>query len=765
MAKIDLTPIANLDNPDSATTAINANFAEIEAFVDTLLSRDGTTPNVMTDILDMNANRIINLPAPITATEPARHGDIQPLIDRAEDAAEAAEYAAEVAQASAAYAQSGAGGIEFDSKAIASAWVPSVAPEAIRLRGYYTAGDGGEGAYYHKVAVEPAHEGKFSLTDAGATVRWYELYAVNGEIRPEFFGAFPDGTDHAAGLNYATAYLHSKGGGVVRLSRGIYLASEPVITYSDIVFRGAGWTVSGIKATDTGVFTDEEAVVMSADFVTGANKWNYYLEAPDFTDYPSGLHMACGFFDMYIDGNRANVADANGLMIYGGKWTFNHLAVINTDGHGIWTEAGVAGSSNMGDDWHDFLNMHESSNAVTYISNANKHGWLFRGPNDTDIGHIQVKNCGWAGFFQDRGSYGVGGLKFKTIHCYSCRCEHTSGYQVELAAADGNYIYSDNPLKGGVNLYNSDSHIDKIRVYRPNSSKVGDFYGIRVDRFLPDVYGYGTSVGETIIEDYSVATTSGTDGGHILITSNSIDTYFGRAFLKANVDNTIAQVGIIDKGTNTVIDKASIINFAGPLSVGMQRKGDIAPDPVTNAYGGRYDIEFNNCTVGFEYDTAVGSRNWMQFLFIGCATDYTFTGTMSNLDTLIFTSTSNTFAELNLGKVVVSHHNDRFLNTTFAASYTPNGAGRSKITLNKITSNLTINAPTNPVSGDIWMIHLVQDTVGGYNVTWNSVFDIPWSNTGNVAGARAFAKFMYWPSNDSEVTPSQWVLESYVPWH
>ena len=59
MAKLPLAVITG-----DANFSINQNFQAIEAFFDTLLSRDGATPNQMIADLDMNSNFIINVPDP-----------------------------------------------------------------------------------------------------------------------------------------------------------------------------------------------------------------------------------------------------------------------------------------------------------------------------------------------------------------------------------------------------------------------------------------------------------------------------------------------------------------------------------------------------------------------------------------------------------------------------------------------------------------------------------------------------------------------------
>lgn len=80
MTKITLTDLANLQNENTAVNAINSNNAVIKTAFDNTLSRDGTVPNTMQSYLDMNSNRILNLPFPSSGTEPARYGDINVLL-------------------------------------------------------------------------------------------------------------------------------------------------------------------------------------------------------------------------------------------------------------------------------------------------------------------------------------------------------------------------------------------------------------------------------------------------------------------------------------------------------------------------------------------------------------------------------------------------------------------------------------------------------------------------------------------------------------
>lgn len=105
MAKFTPKTIQNLANQNTAVASINYNFDTLMLLIDTLLSRDGQAPNAMLSNLDMNNNRILNLPVPISPTEPARHGDIQQYVDEAEAAAEVSVEASLVSLAAAAEAE------------------------------------------------------------------------------------------------------------------------------------------------------------------------------------------------------------------------------------------------------------------------------------------------------------------------------------------------------------------------------------------------------------------------------------------------------------------------------------------------------------------------------------------------------------------------------------------------------------------------------------------------------------------------------------
>lgn len=115
MAKITLNDIVNTYN----LALINSNFTKIEdEFQNKVLYRDNPSgePNSMASSIDMNGNRILNLPAPQSMNEPARLadvsglGDITALVQQAEQSADAALVSEQSAQAYAGQAAASAAG-------------------------------------------------------------------------------------------------------------------------------------------------------------------------------------------------------------------------------------------------------------------------------------------------------------------------------------------------------------------------------------------------------------------------------------------------------------------------------------------------------------------------------------------------------------------------------------------------------------------------------------------------------------------------------
>ncbi len=169
MAKLTLTDLASLENAASAVTSINNNNAAIETALENTLSRDGTSPNSMSATLDMNSNRIINLPEPSSDSEPLRLIDYQPGAD-ADSAAASAAVAAASETAAASSATSAASSASSASTSATSA--ASSATDA------------------ENAAV--AAGGMFTQSGTGAVVQSLGDVLTDTIFTPEMFGATGD---------------------------------------------------------------------------------------------------------------------------------------------------------------------------------------------------------------------------------------------------------------------------------------------------------------------------------------------------------------------------------------------------------------------------------------------------------------------------------------------------------------------------------------------------------------------------------------------
>lgn len=558
--------------------------------------------------------------------------------------------------------------------------------------------------------------------------------SLHEQVSVKDFGAVGDGTtDDTAAIQAAINSVRGtqpKGGGVVYFPKGTYRTSGPIEVYSDVYLKGDGFTQTYIKPLDSAVFATNEAVIQSVDFSTtqGTNLWDYYYP------YDVGLVMGFCIKDMAIDGNRANVANAGGLYIYGGKWRFEDVAVINTAAHGIWTEAGIPVSSTSGDDLHDYLNMHESFSTNIYISNANKHGWYYRGPNDSSIGDIQIKICAWAGFFQEStGNNSVGNLEINNLHAYSCSCNHdANGAMIELLNANVGFIYVDASAKNGLRTYGSATIIGEVVVLKNNSSNSGSFWGVICD--------VATQI-NMIRNTETTARTSGTNGGLLQINADSC--LIGQVRSVQFQGTTIAEKGIEVNG-NCTIENVFLEAYDSSGSVGVD---------VSSARC-MLNLQAKNCVNAIDYNTH--GRNKIVLNAEGCTADITYNISPAATDEITVLSTNNSRSEKNIGKIFNSGLNFRITLIGNVPSYTPNLEASSYLKLTGLDQNITFNSPTGGTEGDVLDIYLQQDETGGHTVTWGSDYKTGYVNTGNTSFTRHHITFV----NDG----TYWIERSRTGW-
>lgn len=539
-------------------------------------------------------------------------------------------------------------------------------------------------------------------------------------------------SDLRAAIQAAVNVAHARAaapydGATVPLPAGILGVSGPVELYSNVRLLGDGWTNTIIKALPGASFAANQAVVQSIDFETtqGTNKWNYY--AP----YPAGLTMGIGIDQVSID--AADVAPGC-LHLYGGKIKIGTIGLMNSTGHAIWTECGIPGSSTSGDDYHDFVNMHESSFDTVFIVNAGKHGWLYRGPNDSHIGEVQAKTCGWGGFHQEStGNNSVGNLEIGSVHAYSCGAAHDAdGAMVTLVSALVQRIYSDASFKNGVKFTGA-CIVDQIVVLQNNQSNAGEFFGVKCD--------VATQIG-MIRNIETTARTSGSDGG----------------LLQLNFDGSvIGQVRSTQVGATTIEQKGIEVNAQATIGVaqieGYNSVGSVALE--LNADRLICVLQAKSCETALEFNDA--GRHCIIVDADSCTNDIVYNVPAGRTDEITLLSTQLPRSYRNVGMLTSAGLNLEITDVSSATSYTPDLQVVSTIRIASLAHNITFNAPTNGTKGDLLLILLQQDGTGGRTVTFNAVYHHGYNDTGNTAGMHSSIEFIF----DGTV----WKQRSRSAWH
>jgi len=270
MAKLTLT---DESSGFQTTTQRNANYTLIETALENTLSRDGTTPNAMGANLDMNSNRVINLPAPVANSDAARWVDV----------------ASAIGLDTAVPNQSGNGGKVLTTNGTALVWrnaalaVATVADmkattdalttgTRVTVLGYYTAGDFGGGEFIYDSASAATADDGLIFTPTNLSGRFIRL--LEGPINVKMFGAKADGvTTDTTAVQAAIDAVNAAGGGDCWAPRGTYAVGAltmriKVRLYGDgpnsTIFKSSH-TGHGLKMTSainasTAVYTSVENI-------------------------------------------------------------------------------------------------------------------------------------------------------------------------------------------------------------------------------------------------------------------------------------------------------------------------------------------------------------------------------------------------------------------------------------------------------------------------------------------------------------------------
>jgi hypothetical protein len=214
LAKLTLSDITS---GYSTPAKLNANNALIEAAFERCVFRDGTAPNTMLASLDMNSQRIINLPSPIDGNDAARYSDVLSLVNLD----------------TAVPSQASNSGKVLSTNGTNLAWSFN--------------GDDSAPLYYKRTAAE---------VTAGVTPTNF-VYPT-GDVRR--YGATGDGTtDDTAALQNCAA--------VARAAVGLTIVFEPNKTYK-IWPAGTGSTLFDLTGCN-GVTVEMNGALLSAGSISG----------------------------------------------------------------------------------------------------------------------------------------------------------------------------------------------------------------------------------------------------------------------------------------------------------------------------------------------------------------------------------------------------------------------------------------------------------------------------------------------------------------
>src|SRR6266436_9346516 len=205
MSKITLSQLSDLNNSATATFNINTNTTTVQTAFDDTLSRAGFQPNVMNSPLDMNNNRIINLPPPGSQTEPIRLIYFQTLVTP--------PTAVNTIQTRI-----------FDSRSAAILVSIPIGSgiSFIETGGFATAGDGGHAKYFRDVSLttggfQTADGSFWSLADSDVNIKQFGAIAGQGNAAVT-----------TTAFTNAVTLQKSRGGGDIFVPAGNYFLNSTI---------------------------------------------------------------------------------------------------------------------------------------------------------------------------------------------------------------------------------------------------------------------------------------------------------------------------------------------------------------------------------------------------------------------------------------------------------------------------------------------------------------------------------------------------------
>lgn len=263
---------------------------------------------------------------------------------------------------------------------------------AIRVNGYYAAGDGGD-ALYAKVVSEPGHAGKFRTADGA----WWEIASISG-ANVAAFGAVGDGfVDDSQAIQNAIDFVSAFANGDVTFGPHTYAIG------STLLWKGGVW-LRGIRGkTIIKLLNDANCTIIESDGFAVWEAWS----SGSIVGYP----MEGGLDGLVLEGNAQNqglVSTTLANLVYGVKilshrFGIGWLQVRNIKGIGIRTAYNPAimlslrQAENVG-----MFGAREGTPSPYVFDRINVTDCLyeaivFGGPADISLNHITTNYNGWLG--------------------------------------------------------------------------------------------------------------------------------------------------------------------------------------------------------------------------------------------------------------------------------------------------------------------------------------------------------------------------------
>jgi len=230
MPKFTALDLGSLANQTTFLLELNENFTRLETAIERTLTRQGDIPNNMESPLDMNGNRIFNLPNAVSNTEPLTIGQFYDLVEAINSGGGGGGGGA-------------AGEIAYVTTRTALKALDTSVSKAVFLNDHGRSGVflWNFGDFSANIAAD-TQEGLYIKADAIASTIGAWVREPQEEYNVDWFGAEGDNaTNDAPAIQAAIDYLSGTGlGGVVKLSPKAYRVNATINVPVSVTIHGNG---------------------------------------------------------------------------------------------------------------------------------------------------------------------------------------------------------------------------------------------------------------------------------------------------------------------------------------------------------------------------------------------------------------------------------------------------------------------------------------------------------------------------------------------